>query len=71
MSNNVTQTLKIEAMSDDMSIQEITRRLESVGILAFSISAKSLKIKSPKSPKKIEVSWEPRDPIIPGRPSSL
>ena len=71
MNHNVTQTLKIEAMSGDMSIQEITRRLESVGIVACSISAKSLRIEEQKTPKKIEVSWEPRDPILPGRPSTL
>ena len=38
MNHNVTQTLKIEAMSDDMSIQEITRRLESVGVLVSDMT---------------------------------
>ena len=42
MVNIVTQKMTIEAVSDDLSCGEITRRLESVGIFASSLEVTPL-----------------------------
>ena len=42
MASVVTQKITLEAVSDDLSCGEITKRLESVGIFASSLEVKPL-----------------------------